>query len=262
MSDPGLLAPHLPESGAELSALRQHLSDRDARIELLNELINRLGHDFKNLLVPQLGYVTLIKEEVGDGSPVMPFISKLQEANERTEQFLDKVLCAVRPRRKFSARPGNLNLVIEDEVRRWKSTLPSAESISVQLELIESPWQFDESHWRRVIAELLCNAQWALAGGGELRIRLFQRELNSAQREALGIDRPAVYQIDFQDAGIGMDANVAARAFEPWFSTRSKALGAGLGLTMVHGVTRLHGGQLLLTSVPTIGTTVTIWLPS
>lgn len=253
--------PRLAEHGAELAALRQHLQERDRRQEALNALVSRLGHDFKNLLVPQLGYVSMIQEELNAESPAFRFATKLQIATQRNEQLLEMIMTAVRPKRRFAARRTDLKALIEDQLRQWHSGLPSSSPIQASWDLAPCELDLDGTHWRNAFSQLLANAQWALSKGGELRVHGAARTLNAAQQDTLSVERADIYEVVFADTGCGMKPEVLARAFEPFFSTRSSVPGAGLGLTVVHGVVRLHGGQLLLESAPDLGTTLTLWLP-
>jgi two-component system cell cycle sensor histidine kinase/response regulator CckA len=76
------------------------------------------------------------------------------------------------------------------------------------------------------------------------------------------VDSPDVFELTVQDDGFGMSEEVARRAFEPFFTTRSKTVALGMGLALVHSIVRTHGGQVVLESQKDIGTTVRIWLPA
>src|SRR5207253_1006930 len=71
-----------------------------------------------------------------------------------------------------------------------------------------------------------------------------------------------VFCLRVRDNGFGMSPEMARRAFEPFFTTRTHVKAPGLGLTIVHGITLFHGGQVELASAEDKGTTVTLWLPA
>ena len=77
----------------------------------------------------------------------------------------------------------------------------------------------------------------------------------------LGLKKPNTCLLEVTDTGCGMTPEVLKKAFEPFFTTRSKDKAIGLGLTQAFNVSRLHGGQIVLQSQPGVGTTVSIWLP-
>src|SRR5438105_7931604 len=91
-------ATHLPKTVPTSPELRE----RDARLESLKAIAGRLAHDFNNSLVPLLGYVTLIKEELTAGSTSMRYADTMERAARKTENFLDILLLAVRPHRYFN----------------------------------------------------------------------------------------------------------------------------------------------------------------
>jgi CheY-like chemotaxis protein len=108
----------------------------------------------------------------------------------------------------------------------------------------------------------LSNARFALATGGTLEVKLRAEELSSEKLQELGLVDPNVIRIEFHDSGFGMSGEITERAFEPFFTTRTQTKAAGLGLTIVHSVTKWHCGQVVLESSEDQGTTVTIWVPS
>ena len=119
----------------------------------------------------------------------------------------------------------------------------------------------DPAQWRKVIRAVLQNALQATAPAGTIETRLQSMTLPVAQAADLGVAAVDVIRWEVKDRGPGMSAEMLGRAFEPFFSTRAKKESLGLGLTIAHSVTRLHGGQIELHSGEGAGTTVTIWLP-
>jgi CheY-like chemotaxis protein len=119
----------------------------------------------------------------------------------------------------------------------------------------------DEQQWKSALQHLLANARFALAVGGRLEITLTRVTLDSATRDELGLVETDCCQLIVRDSGFGMKPEIARRAFEPFFTTRAEIKAPGLGLTIVHSVAQVHGGQVLLQTAEDKGTTVTIFLP-
>lgn len=132
----------------------------------------------------------------------------------------------------------------------------------METDLVQCSLWLDESQWTNVIQQLLRNAQVALTEVGSLKLNLRQRTVRPDQAAALGITDTSLFELVFEDTGCGMSRDVLGRASEPFFTTRSRSATSGLGLTLVHSVVRLHGGQLAIESVEGAGTRVTIWLPA
>jgi two-component system cell cycle sensor histidine kinase/response regulator CckA len=151
---------------------------------------------------------------------------------------------------------------LREQVDLWRKELPAASGITVE-EQIEGVFAYvDERQWISVFQQLLSNARFALATGGTLQVRLRSEELAPERLQELGLADPNVIRIEFQDNGFGMPGEVLDRAFEPFFTTRTQAKAAGLGLTIVHSVTKWHCGQVLLESSEDQGTRIIIWVPS
>lgn len=239
----------------------EDLRRRDERLLALDELASRLAHDFNNLQAPVLGYLTLLQEECGHAQPAGDYLRAMERAGRHSQDVLERLLHAVRPQRAFRRERTDMTVLLAGELEQWKGGLPPDAGITAEFDAAPCVVSIDPRHWQRVVRELLANARSALAAGGLLRVKLAPCPLDDAAAAALGIAGDPVFQLVFQDTGVGMDAETARRAFDPMFTTRGKQKAAGLGLTFVHAAVRLQGGQIKLHSEPGAGTTVTIWLP-
>lgn len=248
--------------GFHSPAICAALRTRDERLEAFKIFAGKLAHDFRNTLVPQLGYVTLIKEEAAKDSPILSFVTKLENATRKLEIQLDAILLAVRPERRFSPKNCDFSALIKRAVGSWASGLPKDASIKIDLALDACDLVVDKNQWEIALGQLLKNAQFALVGGGKLEIFLRRRMLTPDQSAALSLETPDVFEFVAKDDGFGMSEAILSRACEPFFTTRPKGQAAGLGLTIVHSISRLHGGQFVIESQEDAGTAVTIWLPA
>ncbi|MBU6399366.1 MAG: response regulator [Verrucomicrobia bacterium] len=237
------------------------LREREERLESLKLLAGHLAHDFNNFLVPILGYVSLIKEDLAPDAPGRQYATAIETAARRTEGLLDAVLLATRPQRRFRPVLTDLRELVEREMNAWMATLPANARITLKADLAGCSTVLDPAQWRNVIQQLLFNVHFALATGGTVTVTLQPRTLPADRAVELGMAASTVFELMIHDDGFGMSPAVQQRAFEPFFSTRPKTQGAGLGLTIVHSVVRLHGGQVLLDSQEDAGTTVRIWSP-
>jgi CheY-like chemotaxis protein len=117
----------------------------------------------------------------------------------------------------------------------------------------------DRSQLEQVILNLAINAREAMPNGGRLVIETSNVQLTARDAPAT-IDAGLYVRMIVRDVGVGMNAEVRAHAFEPFFTTRAPQ-GAGLGLSAVYGIVNQSGGGVVVTSQPSIGTTVSIYLP-
>ena len=237
------------------------LRERDERLEALKATIGRLAHDFNNLLAPMLGYIALIREETGEKSEAGQYATAMEGAARSAEGHLETVLLAVRPNRKFSPREVNFGGLLRQEVGEWKAALSAGAKVEVKEEIGDATAVADEGQWSRAIQHLLSNARYALALGGKLEVRLREVKLSGEELQRLGVWEQEMLELVLRDDGFGMSEEVARRAFEPFFSMRLQSKAAGLGLTVVHSIAQVHGGQVLIDSALEAGTTVKIWLP-
>ena len=245
---------HIPPNDPVLRA-------RDLHLESLKAAIGRLAHDFNNALVPILGYISLAKEDLQPGTGAANFVSAAENGARKTERNLDGILLAVYPHRKFKSSATNLNDLVQSEVEKWKSTLPPEPKIDFSLSLTQCTRDLDTFQWQTLIQHLLRNACKGLPQGGRIQITLQRRTLDDAAAAELGLKPGAACLFTCQDNGCGMTAEVLQRCCEPFFTTQPKNKTAGLGLTTVHSIARLHGGQLRVASEEGRGTTVEIWAP-
>lgn len=237
------------------------LRARDERLESLKAVAGKLAHDFNNFLVPQFGYVTLLKEEISSESGSAQYLAAMETATRRSESYIEAVLLAMRPERQFSATQFSLDVVINDLLARWSAEAAPGTMVEIQRDIDPCTIFGDEKHWRNAVSQLLSNARYALATGGRLDVRLKRESLSGEDLDRLGLNTDEVYALTLRDSGFGMSKEAARRAFEPFYTTRTQIKAAGLGLTMVHSVAQFHGGQVELHTAEEQGTAVTVWIP-
>ena len=238
------------------------LRERDDRLEALVQLAGRLAHDFNNFLVPVLGYTALIKEDLPSDSMVLPYLTAMEKSARKTEAAVGDLLLAARSEREFKPRPVDFTELIAKGLSKWKDSLAPTAAIIVKQTLQPCSLVVDDVQFQLVLQHLLGNVRYALATGGTVEVSLSPKKLTPKRAAELGVDSPDVFELTVQDNGFGMSEEAARRAFEPFFSTRSKSRASGMGLALVHSIVRTHGGQVVLESQKDIGTTVRIWLPA
>jgi CheY-like chemotaxis protein len=120
----------------------------------------------------------------------------------------------------------------------------------------------DSTQIEQVLMNLAANARDAMPYGGELSITTARTELDESYRKAYGYGEPGKYAlISFVDTGIGMNEATRERIFDPFFSAGGGDRRSGLGLSIVYGIIKQHGGYINVVSQPGKGTTFKIYLP-
>lgn len=232
----------------ELDAQRRQL-ERTHRLEAWAEMAHQVAHEIKNPLTPvQLSAEHLLRVHADRGSPLSPVL----------QECVDSILKQVRILRQIASEfssyasspiadrvPTALAVLIEEIIGPYRPGLDGRIHVSVELPTDLPMLRLDGRLMQRALTNIIENALHAMPDDGALSI--------SVVRE------PAQLQLVVVDTGVGLEADVLARIFEPYFST--KVTGTGLGMAIAKRNVELNGGTIAVTSEPGQGTTVTITLP-
>jgi len=228
-------------------------------LENVAKLAGGVAHDFNNLLGVILNYSDMLKRELTDPRHV-DYLTELHES-ARQAAHLTRQLLLVGRRGVFTPIPLDLNEAVESLSDLLRRAL--GEHIELKLELAPDIGivRLGLPQIEQVILNLTLNARDAMPTGGAFTLRTEVVELD-ADYAARFIDlKPGRYSLlTASDTGVGMTAEVAARALEPFFSTKS-SFGTGLGLSTVHGIVKQAGGHLIFATAPSAGCTVRLFFP-
>ena len=225
------------------------------KMEAVGRLTGGIAHDFNNLLTPVIGGLEIICRSLEE-----PRLKRIAEAGldsaRRGAKLTSQLLTFSRIQR-IRMTPVAVNRVIETMRLMLRHTIGSA--ITVRTELLETVDRAicDENQLENAILNLAINARDAMPEGGTLTIG------TSLVTESEGTDLPPgdYVCVAVADTGQGMAPDVAARAIEPFFSTKPLGKGTGLGLAQVYGIALQSGGTLRIESVEGTGTIVRLLLP-
>ncbi|MDP9793219.1 PAS domain S-box-containing protein [Catenuloplanes nepalensis] len=233
------------------------------RLESLGQLAGGVAHDFNNILAVIGNYTEMLIDALGDTDPDLDAarndLRQVARAAERATQ-LTKQLLAFGRRDVTKAQTLSLNHVIGDVEQMLRRTL--GEHIHLIVQLDPGLWTIhaDAGQLEQILVNLAVNARDAMPSGGTLSIDTGNAELDG---EDDGHLRPGRYvRLRISDTGTGMPPEVIERAFEPFYTTKPRGSGTGLGLATVYGIATATGGDVQLYSEADIGTTVTILLPA
>jgi CheY-like chemotaxis protein len=136
--------------------------------------------------------------------------------------------------------------------------------INVRTSLADDLWvvEADHSQIDQVLYNMYVNAWQAMENSGDLTVSTSNRTLNSSGAAAHGIKAGDYVQITVTDNGIGMDAETMQRIYDPFFTTKERGRGTGLGLASAYGIIKNHSGLIRVLSKPNQGTTFNIFLPA
>jgi PAS domain S-box-containing protein len=254
------------KSQAERDRLERQLQ-QSQRLESLGQLAGGVAHDFNNLLGVITNYAAFVAEELKKppGEPVgedaLADVEQIQLAAERATRLTHQLLAFAR-REVIQPRVLNLNNVIGGILELLHRTLGEHVELVTDLGPGLDPVLADPGHIEQILVNLAVNARDAMTGGGKLAIKTGNIDVDEAYAATHANLRTGRYAaLKVSDNGSGMPPEVADRAFEPFFSTKPKGEGSGLGLATIYGIVAQAGGNVRIYSEPHLGTTITILLP-
>jgi PAS domain S-box-containing protein len=239
------------------------------RLESLGQLVGGVAHDFNNLLNVIEGYtefalkqVTAVAREDARLEPVLADIGQVRAAAQQAIRVTRQLLTFAR-HEATTPEIIDLNEAVQDAGQLLRRAL--GEHIELTIAPEPALWRVtaDRGQLEQVLVNLAVNARDAMPGGGQLTIDTGNAGVDDAfasQRPGL---RPGRYaRLRVSDTGTGMDQATVDRVFEPFFSTKPKGRGTGLGLATVYGIVTGARGTIDIYSEVGIGTTVSVLLPA
>jgi PAS domain S-box-containing protein len=234
---------------------------RSQRMEAIGQLTGGIAHDFNNLLAIVLGNLELLLELPTTTDDVRELAQEAMGASERGAELVRRLLAFAR-KQQLEPRAINLNERLPEIVKLLGRTL--GEAVQIQTRGFPDLWNAlaDPTQVDDALVNLAINARDAMAEGGTLIIETANIYLDEdyAQNH-VDVTRGEYVLLAVTDTGTGMTPEVAARALEPFFTTKPAGRGTGLGLSQVYGFVKQSGGHVSIYSEPGYGTTVKLYLP-
>jgi PAS domain S-box-containing protein len=241
---------------------RDKQRDQASRLESVGQLAGGVAHDFNNLLSVILNYADFIAEEIGEESPAHRDVKEIRHAAERATQLTRQLLIFSR-RDVVKPQAINLNDSVREMERLLRRTIGEHIELAVEFGDDLPAVMADPGQLEQVLVNLALNARDAMPQGGLLKI-----ETTAVEADAVFLDdnsdlKPGRYvMLRVADTGTGMDEETLGRVFEPFFSTKPKGEGTGLGLATVYGIVRGSGGAISIHSELEKGTVFKVHLPA
>ncbi|MCL6498496.1 MAG: PAS domain S-box protein, partial [Firmicutes bacterium] len=229
------------------------------KMESIGTLAGGIAHDFNNILGTIVGYLGLLKEELPSTPELQRYFDVLERSALRASELTRQLLGFAR-KGKFEVRPLDLARLCSEVTELFRSTLDPRIELRTRFPSDLPMVEGDASQLHQAVLNLCMNARDAMPEGGVLELVLqpvIAPDPTSGEPPVL---RPYVC-LTVRDTGVGMDEHVKARMFEPFFTTKGPGKGTGLGLAMVYGIVRNHGGFLEVDSEVGKGTAVRMYLP-
>jgi|GEM_PF-1900584 len=232
------------------------------KLEAIGTLAGGVAHDFNNILGGIIGLAELAQEDVNQDDPLKYYIDQIALAGYRARDLVEQILLFSRQKDQ-DTQPVDVKVMAKEVVRLLRSTVPRTIEIKTRFlpekaQVMSSPAQIHQ-----ILMNLCTNAVHAMAPqGGILSISMEEADLDRNVISALpGLNPGAFLILEVGDSGHGIPGDILGKIFDPFFSTKARGEGTGLGLAVVHGIVKKQGGEILVDSKPGEGTRVSIYLP-
>ena len=232
------------------------------KMEAIGTLAGGMAHDFNNTLGIIIGNTELAIRTTPKESPNRQYLNNIITASCRAEEMVSRLLSFSRIT-DAEKKPIDLISSVDESLKLLRSSLPSDIEIKKcfpesQLVIMGDPTQLNQ-----IMVNICTNAAHAINGeGGILEINIGTREIDLNPLNSFnGLPQGHYAEITIRDTGHGMPEDVIKRVFDPYFTTKETGKGTGMGLAVVHGIVKNHGGSIKVESRVNEGTVFTIYVP-
>jgi PAS domain S-box-containing protein len=232
------------------------------KMEAIGTLAGGIAHDFNNILSSVIGYTELAAEEVPKGGLLHSNLQEVLKAGRRARDLVRQILAFSRQTDQ-ELRPLEISPIIKETLKLLRASLPSTIEIQQHIGVNLGTVMTDPTQVNQILMNLCTNAAHAMGeNGGTLDVSLEKvgNGTDVGVRFA-GLSPGPYLKLTVCDNGHGMAPEVQERIFDPYFTTKEKGEGTGLGLAMVHGIVKSHGGTITVYSEPEMGSTFHVYLP-
>ncbi len=232
------------------------------RMEAIGTLAGGIAHDFNNILSAIIGYteIALLTETSGD-TPWRKNFEHVLTAGERARDLVKQILAFSRQTEEYR-RPVMIEPLVKEAIKLLRATIPSNIEIHHSIGPHSGSVMANPVQIQQIIMNLCTNSYHAMTEkGGVLEVGLEPKKIGDKKAGALDL-RPGRYMVlTVSDTGCGMSPEVLERIFDPYFSTKEKAVGTGLGLAVVQGIVKSYGGGISVESTPGKGSIFKVYFP-
>jgi PAS domain S-box-containing protein len=231
------------------------------RMEAIGTLAGGIAHDFNNILSSVIGYSELSLEKAKKGTLLHSNLQEVFNAGMRAKDLVKQILAYSRQTEQ-ELQPIRVKLIVKETLKLLRASLPTTIEIRQNIQSDESVLA-DATQIHQILMNLCTNAGHAMReAGGTLEVSLSDVELDTEFAAQNPEFQPGVYQIlSVSDTGHGISADEMEKIFNPFFTTKQPDEGTGMGLSVVHGIVKSHGGEIKVYSEPGKGSSFNVYLP-
>jgi PAS domain S-box-containing protein len=232
------------------------------KMEAIGTLAGGIAHDFNNILAAIIGFTEMSVQKLEGNPPLKRNLEQVLKSSYRARDLVKQILTF--SRKNFEERkPMEVSPIISEALKMLRASIPTTIDIQVNIDKQAGMVNADPTQMHQVLMNLCTNAAHAMSrSGGVLDISLFPVFLDERQVSLYhGLEPGPYVQLTVRDTGTGIDPAIMGRIFEPFFTTKEVGQGSGMGLAVVHGIVKSHGGAITVDSKLGEGTAFHIVLP-
>jgi signal transduction histidine kinase/ActR/RegA family two-component response regulator len=231
------------------------------KMEAIGALAGGIAHDFNNILSAIIGYTELAMLNEGAEHCTGELNEALTAAN-RAKDLVKQILAFSRQTDE-DRMPVRVGLVAKEALKFLRATIPTTIEIKTRIDDKSGAVFANSVELHQIIMNLCTNAHHAIGDqAGCLEVVVENTEIEPSQKnDLIDLEIGSYVKISIKDTGHGMSSDVITKIFDPYFTTKDKGVGTGLGLAVVHGIVKKYGGAIRVESQLGKGTTFHIYLP-
>ncbi len=232
------------------------------KMEAIGTLAGGIAHDFNNILTSIINSTELAVGDVDEDSVTEKDLKRVLKAARRGGRVVKQILAFSRPSTE-GFRPTDVGAVVVETLGLMEASMPGNIEVRSDIEPDLPHVHADPTQIHQIAMNLCTNAFHALreSGGGTIAAQVERAILEDEDADLLGIEPGNYVRMTFRDDGPGIPAEIVDKIFDPFFSTKDKTEGTGLGLAVVHGIVRSHKGGLTVQPRTGGGTEFEIYMP-
>jgi PAS domain S-box-containing protein len=248
---------------AEKQLAKAHESlQQSQKLEAIGTLAGGIAHDFNNILTPIIGYTEISQLGLPEGSKDWQNLQEVLNAANQARELVKQILTFSR-RTETEKKPVLLQTLVKDALKLLRASIPTTIEIREAVDPNCDAISANPTQMHQILMNLCTNAYYAMRDkGGILVISLAEIDITPDNYIAnLDLQTGKYLRLEVSDTGTGISKDKLERIFEPYFTTKPKDEGTGLGLSVVHGIVTSHGGHITVYSEPGQGSTFHVYLP-
>jgi len=231
------------------------------KMESIGSLAGGIAHDFNNLLFPILGMSEMLMEDLPEDSLEYENANEIFHAGKRAGDLVKQILAFSR-QSEHKMIPVRVQNVLKEVLKLCRSTIPSNIKILQDIQQNCGLVMADPTQIHQIAMNLITNASHALEDkNGVIDVELKELTLKKNDLADSELQPGPHIKLSVSDNGIGMTQSTIQKIFEPYFTTKEKGKGTGLGLAVVYGIIKNHAGDIKVYSEVGKGTTFIVYLP-